>query len=73
MKHDEILKQLVAEAESDPKILGFLLFGSLATGTHREDSDIDVISFLEPSKPAWGINNTIRDGLRSVTFSSHLM
>lgn len=75
MKHDEILKQLVVEAESDTKILGFLLFGSLATGTHREDSDIDVISFLEPSKPAWGINNTIRDGIKvgDIFFSYDVM
>jgi predicted nucleotidyltransferase len=47
MKHDEIVKQLVADAESNSNILGFLLFGSAATGTHREDSDIDVITICE--------------------------
>ena len=75
MKHDKILKQLVAEAENDPNKLGFLLFGSLATGTQREDSDIDVISFLEPNKPAWGINNTMRDGIKvgDIFFSYDVM
>jgi len=75
MKHDKILKQLVAEAENDPNKIGFLLFGSLATGTHREDSDIDVISFLKPSKPAWGINNTMRDGIKvgDIFFSYDVM
>jgi len=75
MKHDKILKQLLAEAENDPNKLGFLLFGSLATGTHREDSDIDVISILKPSKPAWGINNTIRDGIKvgDIFFSNDVL
>ncbi|MCK4897541.1 MAG: nucleotidyltransferase domain-containing protein [Anaerolineales bacterium] len=58
MKHDEILKQLVADAERTPNILGFLLFGSVATGTQREDSDIDVITVLRTGKPTSGIDNT---------------
>ena len=75
MKHEKILQQLVTEAENDPNKLGFLLFGSLGTGTHREDSDIDVISFLKPSKPAWGINNTMRDGIKvgDIFFSYDVM
>jgi predicted nucleotidyltransferase len=64
VKHNEILKQLVAKAESDPNILGFLLFGSLATGTHHEDSDIDVITALRTNKPASGLNNTMIDGIK---------
>jgi len=64
MKHDEILKQLLAEAESDPNVLGYLIFGSVATGTQREDSDIDVITVLRTHRPAWGMNNTARDGIK---------
>jgi predicted nucleotidyltransferase len=64
MKHDEILRQLVADAESNPNILGFLIFGSVATGTHREDSDIDVFTVLRTTKPTSGINNTPIDGIK---------
>ena len=64
MKHDKILKQLVANTEKSPNILGFLLFGSVATGTQREDSDIDIITVLRTSKPTSGINNTPIDGIK---------
>ena len=64
MKHEEILKQLHADKQSDPNVLGFLLFGSVATGTHRPDSDIDVLSVLRESKPTSGINNTMVDGIK---------
>lgn len=64
MKHDGILNQLVAEADSDPNTLGFLVFGSVATGTHRKDSDIDVITVLQESKPSSGITNTTTDEIK---------
>ena len=75
MKHDEILEQLVAEAESDPNVLGFLLFGSVATGTQREDSDIDVITLHRANKPEWGIDNSARDGIKvgNIFFSYEIM
>jgi predicted nucleotidyltransferase len=64
MKHDEILKQLIADAERSPNTLGFLLFGSVAKGTQREDSDIDVITVLRASKPTSGIDNSPIDGIK---------
>ena len=64
MKHEEILNQLLADKKSDSNVLGFLLFGSVATGTHRPDSDIDVLSVLRESKPTSGINNTMVDGIK---------
>lgn len=64
MKHEQVLQELVRDAESDPNILGFLLFGSMAQGTHREDSDIDVISILHTSNPTSGISNKPRDGIK---------
>ena len=51
MKHNELLERLVAEAKNDPNTLGFLVFGSVASGTQREDSDIDVITALRANKP----------------------
>ena len=64
MKHETILKKLLAEAESNPNTLGFLVFGSVATGTHNEQSDIDTITVLQKSKPSSGIKNTIIDGIK---------
>ena len=64
MKHEKILHELVAEAEGDTNVLGYLLFGSVARGTQREDSDIDVITILQANNPAWGINNTLNEGIK---------
>ena len=64
MKQGGIHNQLVEEAQNDSNILGFLVFGSVATGTHREDSDIDVIKVLRTSRPSSGIRNTMIDGVK---------
>ena len=64
MKHSEILGQQVADAERDPNTLGFLLFGSVATGTQRENSDIDVITVLQKNRPDSGLDNTMVDGIK---------
>jgi len=64
MKHEIILKQILAEAESSQNTLGFLVFGSVATGTHTEQSDIDTLTVLQKSKPSSGIKNTIIDGFK---------
>jgi predicted nucleotidyltransferase len=64
MKHDRILSRLVDEAKSDSNILGFLVFGSVATGTHHEESDIDVISIPRTNRPSSGIRNTMIDGIK---------
>ena len=64
MKHTQILEQLTAVAESDANTLGYLLFGSVATGTQREDSDIDVMTVLRENKPPWGMSNTVVDGIK---------
>ncbi len=64
MKHEQILRQLVANAETNPNVFRFFVFGSVATGTHRENSDIDVITVLRTSIPESGINNTSVDGIK---------
>ena len=64
MKHEQILEQLLVKAKSDPNIIGFLVFGSVATGTHHEKSDIDVITILRKQKPSSGIKNTVTDGIK---------
>jgi predicted nucleotidyltransferase len=64
LKHEIILKQLLAAAKSDPNTLGFFVFGSVATGTHTEQSDIDILTVFQKSKPSSGIKNTLIDGIK---------
>ncbi|WP_407361261.1 nucleotidyltransferase domain-containing protein [Microbacterium sp. LBN7] len=43
MEHQErALSAYVAQVAADPQVLGVVLIGSLARGTEREDSDVDV-------------------------------
>ena len=64
MKHKQILEQLLLNAKSDHNIIGFLVFGSVATGSHHEKSDIDVITIYRKQKPSSGIKNTVTDGIK---------
>jgi predicted nucleotidyltransferase len=62
-KHVQILGELLEEAKSDPNTLGYMVFGSVASGTHNEKSDLDVITILRSCKPSSGINKIVVDGL----------
>ena len=64
MKHEQILEQLLVTAKSDPNTLGFLVFGSVASGTHHEKSDIDVITVLRKQKPSARLENTEINGIK---------
>ena len=64
MKHDQILEQLLAEAKSNSNTLGFLVFGSVALGTHHEKSDIDVITILRNHEPSSGLENIVIDDIK---------
>ncbi len=64
MKHEKILEQSLAKAKSGPNTLGFLVFGSVVSGTHHEKSDIDVITVLRNQKPSAGLENTLFDGIK---------
>lgn len=62
-KHDQILEKLDAKARGDPNTLGFIVIGSVATRTHHENSDIDVITIMRAHSPSSGINKTVVDGV----------
>lgn len=63
-KHAAILEELVADARANEAVCGFLVFGSVARGTQRADSDIDVLSVLEAKKRSSGIRNRVVEGIK---------
>ena len=64
MKHEQILEQLLVKAGSGFNTLGFLVFGSVASGTHHEKSDIDTMTILRNHKPSSGIEKTMINGIK---------
>jgi predicted nucleotidyltransferase len=64
LKHVEVVEKLVSEADASSSVIGLLLFGSVATGTHRENSDIDIISILQSNKQGFGFENRRIDGIK---------
>lgn len=64
MKQDQILEELLIKAKANKNVLGFIVFGSVALGTHHEKSDIDIIEILRKSTPTSGMENTMIDGIK---------
>lgn len=64
MKHDEIVEQLLSKAKNDSNTLGFLVFGSVSSGTHNEQSDIDLIIILRNHEPSSWLENIVIDNLK---------
>lgn len=63
-RHEAILEGLVGDARNDASVVGFLVFGSVARGTQRADSDIDVLTVLASGRAAAGIRNRMVDGIK---------
>ena len=63
MLQEEVLERVVAQATKDKNLLGILLFGSLASGTHTWKSDIDLIFVYETCEPSSGLTNIFVDGI----------
>jgi predicted nucleotidyltransferase len=63
MLQEEVLEKVVDQAIGDENLLGILLFGSLASGTHTWKSDIDLIFVYETCEPSSGVANIFVDGI----------
>ena len=63
MLQEEVLDKVVTQAIQDENLIGILLFGSLASGTHTWKSDIDLIFVYETCEPSSGVANIFMDGI----------
>ena len=64
LRHHEVLEKLRLNAEHNPNAVGFMVFGSVASNTHHEKSEIDTITVLKENKPKSGIIDTVIDGIK---------
>lgn len=69
---EEVLGKVVTRATGDQNLIGILLFGSLASGTHTWKSDIDLIFIYQTCQPASGVANLIVDGVMVQYFFTSL-
>lgn len=60
---EEVLEKVVSQAINDDNLVGILLFGSLASGTHTWKSDIDLLFVYQSCQPSSGIANIIVEGV----------
>lgn len=61
--HERLLDRLVDEARRDPELVALAVFGSVAAGRHRPDSDLDLLAVLVDHPEPWGIDKLERDGI----------
>ena len=67
MGHQAVLEKKVKKAGNDKNVLGLLLVGSVASGTHTEESDIDLKMIYRNHKRASGIKNQWVEGIKVQT------
>jgi predicted nucleotidyltransferase len=63
LKQQEVLGKVLAQMKADEMLLGALLFGSVASGTHKWQSDIDLIFIYERHDPPAGVVDRFVDGV----------
>jgi predicted nucleotidyltransferase len=62
-KHIHVLNRIQAKLKSDPNVIALLLFGSVASGTFTQDSDIDTIVVYKDLSLGHKLSSEIVDGI----------
>lgn len=63
-RHGSVVSSVHRRAAADPNVVGLFVFGSVATGTQRTDSDIDMIEIVRAHRPGWGMANERIEGIK---------
>ena len=69
---EDILETVVNQTLTDENLIGILLFGSVATKTHKWKSDIDLIFIYDNYEPASGLVNYFVSGVEVQYFYATL-
>ena len=62
-RYRRLIARHLADAQRDPHILGLLVFGSVAAGTARPDSDLDLLVVLAEHPEPWGVDKFRQQGI----------
>jgi predicted nucleotidyltransferase len=60
---ESVLDSVIEQATADENVIGILLFGSVATKTHKWQSDIDMIFIYDSHEPASGLVDYFVSGI----------
>ena len=60
---EDVLESVVRQARTEENVIGILLFGSLATRTHKWGSDIDLIFIYDKHEPISGLADIFVSGV----------
>jgi predicted nucleotidyltransferase len=63
LKHYRIVKELAEKYKKDKNVSGIYIFGSLASGKAKKDSDIDIEILLKKSKKEYELRHKDIDGI----------
>ncbi len=64
MQHQAVLEKIQQDYERDQNVLGMLVFGSVAKGTHHQNSDIDLSIVYQSIEPGYSFSSEIVDGIK---------
>lgn len=72
LRQEDVLEKVLSPLKTDPNILGILLFGSVASGTHTWKSDLDMLFVYRRHEPTSGLVTNYMDSIEVQLFFTTL-